>query len=357
MPLDDAGTADAECEIREFVVSAAIHGKRLDQALALLVPEFSRSYLQRLIEDGAVCLAQSVVTKPAQRVQAGATGRVEMRPTEQSQAFKAEPMPLAVVYQDEHVLVVNKPAGLVVHPAPGNWTGTLLNGLLALDTAAASLPRAGIVHRLDKDTSGLMVVARSRVAMEGLVRKIAAREVSRQYWAITDRPWTGARQFDVENAIGRDPANRLRMAVVDGVRNAGKPAKTTVKQLATQPDIQPGPLPARLLPAKSAAKPAVQETSSLVLCTLHSGRTHQIRVHMAYQGMPLIGDAVYGGSTHLGMPRQALHACQLAFLHPVTQQPLQFEAPLPEDMVRLCQRLGLRYNAPRLAVQPHQVFS
>ena len=139
MPLDDAGTADAECEIREFVVSAAIHGKRLDQALALLVPEFSRSYLQRLIEDGAVCLAQSVVTKPAQRVQAGATGRVEMRPTEQSQAFKAEPMPLAVVYQDEHVLVVNKPAGLVVHPAPGNWTGTLMNGLLARGLASWSL--------------------------------------------------------------------------------------------------------------------------------------------------------------------------------------------------------------------------
>ncbi len=364
-PLDDAGTADAECEVREFTIAAETHGKRLDQALALLVPEFSRSYLQRLIEEGAVSLAQAVVTKPAQRVQAGTRGRVEMRPTEQSQAFKAELIPIVVLYQDAHVLVVNKPAGLVVHPAPGNWTGTLLNGLLALDTAAASLPRAGIVHRLDKDTSGLMVVARSRLAMEGLVRKIAAREVSRKYLAITDRPWIGAHQVDVENAIGRDPANRLRMAVVDGVRNAGKPAKTTLRQVAVHPSEKPpessGTLAADSLRTQSNTvsknKPKMQETASLVLCTLHSGRTHQIRVHMAHQGMPLVGDAVYGGSTHLGMARQALHAWKLAFLHPVTQQPHHFEAPVPDDMVQLSQRLGLRYNATSLAARSHQVFS
>ena len=359
MPLDDTGTADSECEIRDFVISAAVHGKRLDQALALLVPEFSRSYLQRLIEDGAVRLVQAVVTKPAQRVQAGATGRVEMRPTEQSQAFKAEPMPIAVVYQDEHLLVVDKPAGLVVHPAPGNWTGTLLNGLLARDGAAASLPRAGIVHRLDKDTSGLMVVARSRIAMEGLVRKIAARDVSRQYLAITDRPWTGTRQFDVENAIGRDPANRLRMAVVDGVRQAGKPAKTTFTQLDTQPQPEPGGASevASNPTSGAAGKSGARGVGSLVFCTLHSGRTHQIRVHMAFQGMPLVGDVVYGGSTHWGISRQALHAWKLAFLHPVTQEPLHFETPLPADMAQLCRRLGLRYNESHLTVRPQHVFS
>ena len=331
----------AECEIREFAMGPQNHGQRLDQALAQLVPEFSRSYLQRLIEDGAVSLARTVVTKPSQRVQAGATGRVEMRPTEQSQAFKAEAMALDVVYEDEHVRVINKPAGLVVHPAPGNWSGTLLNGLLALDAAAANLPRAGIVHRLDKDTSGLMVVARSRLAMEGLVRKIAAREVSRQYLAITDRPWAGPSQIDVENAIGRDPANRLRMAVVDGVRHAGKPAKTTLTRMDATAD---GPVNAALRTRPSPQAKA-QPTASLVLCTLHSGRTHQIRVHMAHQNMPLVGDAVYGGSTDVGMPRQALHAWKLAFLHPVTHEPLRFEAPLPADMRDFCQRLGLRYNA------------
>ena len=365
IPLDDAGTTDAECEVREFIVGAETHGKRLDQALALLVPEFSRNYLQRLIEEGAVSMGPKVVTKPAQRVQAGAAGRVEMRPTEQSQAFKAEPMAIAVVYRDEHVLVINKPAGLVVHPAPGNWTGTLLNGLLALDAAAAGLPRAGIVHRLDKNTSGLMVVARSRLAMEGLVRKIAAREVSRQYVAITDRLWVGARQFDVENAIGRDPANRLRMAVVDGVRHLGKPAKTTVRRLDALLEVPPAgsiqptfsALPKGKPPSKLTAQTGAQTAASLVLCTLHSGRTHQIRVHMAHQGMPLIGDAVYGGSTHLGLPRQALHAWKLAFLHPVTQLPLAFDAPLPDDMVQLCQRLGLSYNTLNLAVQPHPVIS
>ena len=340
IPLDDAGTADAECEVREFVINTASHGKRLDQALAQLVPEFSRSYLQRLIEDGAVSLGQVPVTKVAQRVQAGAWGRVEMRPTAQSQAFKPESMPIAVVYHDPHVLVVNKPAGLVVHPAPGNWTGTLLNGLLALDAAAANLPRAGIVHRLDKDTSGLMVVARSRVAMESLVRKIAAREVSRQYLAVTDRPWTGPRQFDVENTIGRDPANRLRMAVVDGVRQAGKLAKTTLTRLKAGADAK----------TDSVGGP------SLALCTLHSGRTHQIRVHMAHQGMALVGDRVYGGNTQLGLARQALHAWKLAFLHPATQQPLAFEAPLPADMEALCRQLGLslglHYNEINLATQP-----
>ena len=328
-PLDDALAPDADVEIRDFEFGTALHGKRLDQALATLVPEFSRSYLQRLIEDGAVTVSRRVLTKPSQRVLAGTSGRVEMRPTEQSQAFRPEAMPLDVIYLDEDLMVVNKPSGLVVHPAPGNWTGTLLNGLLAFDGKASTLPRAGIVHRLDKDTSGLMVVARSRIAMEGLVREIAARDVSRQYLCVTDKPWRGsARQFDVDQAIGRDPANRLRMAVVDEARHPGKPAKSTLRCVATSAD------------------------ATLVLCTLHTGRTHQIRVHMSSQGMPLIGDAVYGGNQQLGMHRQALHAWKLAFLHPVTQAPMRFELPLPVDMIDLCLQLGLRYNPKQLVDQP-----
>jgi 23S rRNA pseudouridine1911/1915/1917 synthase len=180
-----------EAETRAFLVDAAMHGERLDRALARLVPEFSRSYLQQLIENGAVRLRGVAVLKPSQKVRAGEAGEIELRPTPQSQAFVAEPLPIAVVYEDEHLLVIDKPAGLVVHPAPGNWRGTLLNALLARDEGARMLPRAGIVHRLDKDTSGLMVVARTRAAMDSLVALIAAREVSRQYLALAHRPWAG----------------------------------------------------------------------------------------------------------------------------------------------------------------------
>ncbi|MEP6790743.1 MAG: RluA family pseudouridine synthase, partial [Ramlibacter sp.] len=156
--------------MRPFAVDAALHGERLDRALALLVPEFSRSYLQQLMESGAVMLNGHAAIKVSAKVKAGDSGTVELRPTPQSQAFKPEAMALDVVFEDEHLLVVNKPAGLVVHPAPGNWSGTLLNGLLARDSQAAMLPRAGIVHRLDKDTSGLMMVARTRQAMDALVK-------------------------------------------------------------------------------------------------------------------------------------------------------------------------------------------
>ena len=166
-------------ELRSFTIEAAWHGQRLDRALAALVPEFSRSYLQQLIDDGAVRLSGRVVQRSATRVKAGDRGEVELRPTPQSQAFVPEPMALAVVHEDEHLLVVDKPAGLVVHPAPGNWSGTLLNGLLARDERASLLPRAGIVHRLDKDTSGLMVVARTRATVGALVRAIAPPEVAR----------------------------------------------------------------------------------------------------------------------------------------------------------------------------------
>ena len=320
---DDAADAGPDSELRPFTIGAAQHGERLDRALALLVPEFSRSYLQQLMESGVVLLNGRPVAKPAQKVKAGDSGTVELRPTPQSQAFKPEPMALDVVFEDEHLLVLNKPAGLVVHPAPGNWSGTLLNGLLAHDGAAQVLPRAGIVHRLDKDTSGLMVVARNRPAMDALVQSIAAREVARQYVALAHRPWVGPKSRQVDAPIGRDPRNRLRMAVVDLERNAGKSAVTVFDLLENA------------------------DQGCLVRATLQTGRTHQIRVHMASIGHPLVADELYGGAPAAGMQRQALHAFRLAFTHPASGEPLEFMAHLPPDMAQAVQAWGLRYNHPQ----------
>jgi len=238
-----------------------------------------------------------------------------------SQAFVPQAMPLAVVYEDEHLAVIDKPAGLVVHPAPGHWSGTLLNGLLARDDKARQLPRAGIVHRLDKDTSGLMVVARSRPAMDALVARIAAREVRREYLALAHRPWSGPAQREVDAPIGRDPRNRLRMAVVDLERNAGKPAQTLFTLLQNA------------------------EPFCLLRCLLRTGRTHQIRVHLAHLGHPLVADALYGGAPAAGLARQALHARRLAFAHPITGQALDFSAPLPADLAAALAACGLTMPA------------
>jgi 23S rRNA pseudouridine1911/1915/1917 synthase len=199
-------------------------------------------------------------------------------------------------------LVVHKPAGLVVHPAAGNWSGTLLNGLLARDPAAARLPRAGIVHRLDKDTSGLMVVGRSLEAVTALVRDMAARKIHRHYLALVHGD-VGGKPFSIDAPVGRDPAVRVRMAVTP----QGKPARTDV------------------------APVAFREGVSAVRCQLHTGRTHQIRVHLASRGNPLVADAVYGGRPALGLQRQALHAAELELEHPVTRALLTFRAPAPAD--------------------------
>ncbi|MBU6465735.1 MAG: RluA family pseudouridine synthase, partial [Burkholderiales bacterium] len=163
--LDEADDTPASIEVRRLAIVSAHHGERLDRALAQQVPEFSRSYLQQLVAAGAVCVNHQILRKPSLRVKVGDCIELEMRPTQESQAFRAENIALDVIYEDPHLMVVNKPAGLVVHPAPGNWSGTLLNALLGRDASAAQVPRAGIVHRLDKDTSGLMVVARTRAAM------------------------------------------------------------------------------------------------------------------------------------------------------------------------------------------------
>jgi 23S rRNA pseudouridine1911/1915/1917 synthase len=293
---------------------------RLDRALVDLVPEFSRSYLQQLIELGSVSINHQAVQKASQKVKVYDLGSIELRPTPQSQAFKAEAMALDMVYLDEHLMVINKPAGLVVHPAPGNWSGTLMNGLLGYDAQAFNLPRAGIVHRLDKDTSGLMVVARSRTVMDALVRAIAAREVKRQYLALAHGAWRGDARCEVHAPIGRDPSNRLRMAVVDLASQAGKTARTDIELLANGTQ------------------------GCLVKCTLHTGRTHQIRVHMTSIAHPLVADVVYGGTLAAGMQRQALHAYRLAFKHPVTDESLAFGADLPQDFSQALAQWGLQYN-------------
>lgn len=318
--LDGASPLVLQAEQRPLVFAADQHGMRLDRALVDLVPEFSRNYLQQLIEAGSVLVNGQPVVKPSHKVKVSDVGVIELRPTPQSQAFKAETMSLDVVFADAHLLVINKPAGLVVHPAPGNWSGTLMNGLLGYDAQAFDLPRAGIVHRLDKDTSGLMVVARSRAVMDALVRAIAAREVKRQYLAIGQGAWSGALQCTVDAAIGRDPVNRLRMAAVDLNLHPGKAARTDFALLSNG------------------------TRACLVHCSLHTGRTHQIRVHMAQLKHPLLGDALYGGAMGLGISRQALHAYRLAFAHPITGQPLSFTAPLPPDFSAALSALGLKYN-------------
>ncbi|NQW93092.1 MAG: RluA family pseudouridine synthase [Polaromonas sp.] len=319
---DDADVlADATgFELRQAVVPVASHGQRLDLALVQVVPEFSRSYLQQLIDSGGVQYNGRVQTKSSAKVKAGDRLIIELMPTPQSQAFKPEAMALDVVYEDAHLLVVNKPAGLVVHPAPGNWSGTLLNGLLARDTQACLMPRAGIVHRLDKDTSGLMVVARTRQVMDRLVEMIAARTVNRQYIALAHTVWQGARTHQVDLPVGRDVKNRLRMAVVDLAKNPGKTATTTITLLENG------------------------EQCCLVRCKLHTGRTHQIRVHMAAIGHALLADELYGGMSAGGLQRQALHACELAFEHPVTGESLRFKSPVPADIRAGMVQMGLSYN-------------
>jgi 23S rRNA pseudouridine1911/1915/1917 synthase len=300
--MAEDGDVDAGPETRRWQLGTEAHGQRLDKVLAGLVPEFSRSHLQGLLAAGEVTLDDAPAMVAARKVRAGQWLAVTLVPPAEAQAFTPQPMALDVLHEDAHLLVVHKPAGLVVHPAAGHWSGTLLNGLLARDPNAARLPRAGIVHRLDKDTSGLMVVARSLEAMTALIRDLAAREIHRRYLALAHGD-VGRAPFTIDAPVGRDPAVRVRMAVAP----LGKPARTDVQPVACRHGV------------------------SAVRCVLHTGRTHQIRVHLASRGHPLVADAVYGGRPALGMRRQALHAHELELVHPISRAPLHFQAAPPPD--------------------------
>ena len=308
---DDDGTdaaAGEPHERRTTVLVREFHGVRLDKAVVAMAPEFSRNYLQGLIEQGFVLLGGRVADSPSRKVQAGQELTVEIVPTPESRAFRPEPIALNIVFEDEHLMVVDKPPGMVVHPAAGNWSGTLLNAVLHHHPAAASLPRAGIVHRLDKDTSGLMVVGKTLQAVTSLVRAIAAREVHREYIAIVNGSLHGE-TFTVDAPLGRDPQSRIKMAVL----GQGKPARTDVTPLTI------------LFPEDGPALTAVR-------CKLHTGRTHQIRVHLAMRGHPLVSDALYGGRPALGLSRQALHAARLGLAHPESGEWLWFDSPPSPDL-------------------------
>ena len=309
---DEPGQSDdGAAEVRECRISPEQHGQRADKLLVTLAPEFSRSYLQQLLERGHAWLDGQPLAQASRKLRVNQRLRVELVPTEESRAFTPQAMALAVIHEDEHLLVLDKPAGLVVHPAPGHWSGTLLNGLLAHHASAASLARAGIVHRLDKDTSGVMVVGKTLQAVTALSRAIAAREVHRQYLALAHGTLVPPSQR-IDAPIGRDPVSRIRMAVVA----QGKPARTDVETLGAAGGI------------------------SALRCTLHTGRTHQIRVHLAHAGHPLVADAVYGGKPALGLQRQALHARRLALQHPISGLPLAFDCPPPDDFAAAWAQVG-----------------
>ncbi len=301
----------------QAVVPEALAGQRLDQALASLFADYSRERLKQWIKQGHVTLNGEVVSRPRDKVAGGEQVVVRVQSEPQGE-WQAESIPLRIVYQDDHLLVVDKPVGLVVHPAAGNYDGTLLNALLHHDPALRSLPRAGIVHRLDKETSGLMVVARTLPAQHALVRQLQARTVHRSYqavvWGVLIAGGT------VEAPIGRHPVHRQRMAVVAGGREAITHYRVAERFRA----------------------------HTLLNVQLETGRTHQIRVHMAHLHHPLVGDPVYGGRHRqlagageslaarlASFRRQALHAGRLELIHPASGEQVGWEAPPPEDMVDL----------------------
>jgi len=299
-------------EERRFLAEPRAAGRRLDHVLSELLPEFSRSRLQQWVRQGWVTV-DGRVARPRDRLSGGEDLHVRVV-RERTIPDLPQALPLEIVFEDEHLLVVNKPSGLVVHPAAGNPDGTLLNRLLHHAPELATLPRAGIVHRLDKDTTGLLVVAKTLPAHKGLVEQLQARSIKREYRALVVGVLvTGG---TVEGAVGRHPVERTRMAVVSG----GKPAVTHYRVIER-------------LPAHTFLK-----------VELETGRTHQIRVHLAHIRHPLVGDPLYGGRPRLpkggtedqiralqGFRRQALHAVRLRLTHPVSGQVLEWEAPIPED--------------------------
>ena len=309
----------------ESIVKEELVGKRLDQAAAAIFPEYSRSRLQNWIEDGLVTV-DGKKSKQRYKVKLGET--LQLTPVvEEDHTWQAEDLPLTVVYEDDYLLVVNKDAGVVVHPAAGNWSGTLVNALLFHYPELSNLPRAGIIHRLDKDTTGLLIVARSITAHTALVRQLQEREIGREYTAIVQGVMTAG--GTINQPIARHKIDRKRMAVVYG----GKPAVTHYRVLEKFPNF------------------------TLVKVKLETGRTHQIRVHMAYLHHPILGDQLYGGrfkfpancdeelrSALHDFRRQALHATTLTLQHPVTNEELICHAPLPDDILNILKLLRENKN-------------
>src|SRR5688572_4463052 len=284
-----------------FTIPLELAGSRLDGALAKLMPGESRSRLARLIEEGHV-LVDGAIARGRMKLKSGEAVEVTLAPRPIAPSFQAEDIPLKVIHEDADVLVIDKPAGLVVHPGSGNWEGTLLNALLHHAPGIEALPRAGIVHRLDKDTSGLLVVAKNEAAQLDLVRQLQARTVKRTYLALVRGRVTAA--GTVEAPIGRHPVHRTRMAVVAG----GKAAITHYRVREALPH------------------------HTLLECDLETGRTHQIRVHLASIGHAVEGDPVYARKGATDLERQALHAWKLAFRHPASGELVRFESPLPADL-------------------------
>jgi 23S rRNA pseudouridine1911/1915/1917 synthase len=325
---DGADGAPATPALR--LVARGAGGRRLDQFLAAQLDGISRSRVQRWIALGAVRVDQAL-RLPSYRLNGHEEIEVEPQPLESEQAFAPDPVPLDILYRDDDLVIINKPAGLVTHPAPGNWRGTLMNGLLYANPKSARLPRAGIVHRLDRDTSGVLACAQSERAFVALSRQLADRTMQRQYLAIVGA--TNSRLPDhgtVDAPIGRDPRNRLRMAVVAPPQ--GKPAQTDYEVLAR----------------------AASKLHAALACRLRTGRTHQIRVHLASIGHPLVGDRTYGGEASAGFDRQALHAWRLSLRHPASGEMLAVDCPPPVDLLQLAERLGLAFTPRAPAQEPDQ---
>ena len=308
----------------QAVLTAGQVGQRFDRAIADVVPTLSRERIKALLADGAIARDDGrPVTSGSAKVDAPQVLTIALPPPEPAEAV-AQDMPLVVVHEDAHLIVIDKPAGMVVHPANGNPDGTLVNALLHHCAGQLSgiggVARPGIVHRIDKDTSGLLVVAKSDVAHEGLAKQFADHSIDRVYHAITNgAPLPPAGTVDAP--LARSPHDRKKIAVVESAR--GKRAVTHFRTLERLRD------------------------AAFIECRLETGRTHQVRVHMAHIGHPLLGDPVYGSrrSTHastlksIGFARQALHATRLGFIHPVEGKNVTFDSPLPKDMQELFTRL------------------
>ncbi|UCV05392.1 23S rRNA pseudouridine(1911/1915/1917) synthase RluD [Dechloromonas denitrificans] len=312
-PMENSGDY-SRTEPLHLTVPDASYGRRLDQVLADMLPQHSRNRLQGWVRDGCVQVDDKAETEPKRKLLGGERLIVNEPHDVRSIPEQPEDIPLDIVFEDETLIVINKPAGLVVHPGSGNWSGTLMNALLHHVPAIAEVPRAGIVHRLDKDTSGLLVVAKTLEAQTDLVRQLQARTVRRVYLALAAGAITTGGGID--SPIGRHPVQRIKMAVVPESRG-GKPALTWFRIMEKFPYC------------------------TFIECSLETGRTHQIRVHMASLHHPLVGDQVYGkpNAKLPVFPRQALHATRLGLVHPLSGFKMQWEVPMPEDMRNLLDSL------------------